>query len=420
MAHEEPSVRSEKQRGLKRRLLPFLLVVPIVLVPTISVLVAFGGSGSTLQVAPGAAGGVFHPVAGNFAPDGTALADCGHTYGCLEQAFGNLSFEQGPRRALAVFGKELDRNLDVERDCHRIVHTIGSAAYARYDGNVAKTFSQGSSICASGYYHGILERAFVGITSKAKLGAVARRLCVDAGIRRRGFLDYQCRHGLGHGFMIQTGYDLPMALSLCSGLGTGWDRVTCTSGSFMENVNTRFGFRSRFLDEKRPLYPCTDVARVFRASCYVRVTTWVLSLTKDDFSRTAAVCRSAGPRWSPFCFRGFGRDAVVDARYRDFRRVRELCALSGARIGDCYYGAARTFGDGEGATGVEGAARFCDSAPASERDHCVAGLGIVVGLLQPTGPAREAMCARLAAREAMACSASASAEVDPSGRGSWG
>jgi hypothetical protein len=366
------------------------------------------------------AGGVFHPVAGNFAPDDTELADCGHAYSCLEQAFGNISFKQGPRRALALFATKLDRNPDVARDCHRIVHTIGSAAYARYNGNVARTFSEGSSICASGYYHGILERAFVGITSKTKLGAVARRLCVDVGIRRRSFLDYQCRHGLGHGFMIQTGYDLPMSLSLCSDLGTGWDRVTCTSGSFMENVSTRFGFRSRYLDDKRPLYPCTDVATRFRASCYVRSTTWILQVDSNDFPRTAAVCRTAGALWSPFCFRGYGRDAVVDASYRNFGRVRALCGLTGASVGDCYYGAARTFGDGEGAKGLEQAARFCASAPAAVRDRCAAGFGIVVGLLAPNAPARRGMCARLAPQQTEACSAAATAEIDPSGRGAWG
>src|SRR5262245_24401557 len=362
MTIEETSVRSAESRNLKRRLLPFLLVIPLVAIPTIATLVAFGGSGSRVQVAEGAAGGVFHPVAGNFVPDDTVLTGCGHAYSCLEQAFGNISYSQGPRRAIALFTKDLDTNRDVERDCHRIVHTIGSAAYSRYHGNVARTFSEGSSICASGYYHGILERAFVGITSKDHHEKVARKLCVDVGIRRRSFLDYQCRHGLGHGFMIQTGYDLPMALSLCSGLGGGWDRITCTSGSFMENVSTRFGFRSRFLDEKKPLYPCTSIAQKYRASCYVRSTTWILQVTSDDFARTAAVCRSAGSRWAPFCFRGFGRDAVVDARYRDFRRVRELCALSGTFLADCYYGAARTFGDGEGAAGVKEAGRFCASA----------------------------------------------------------
>jgi hypothetical protein len=361
----------------------------------------------------------FHPVAGTFVPDGTRIETCEGRYSCLEQAFGNIAFGQGPKRALAVFDLELARNENVERDCHRIVHTIGSATYARYDGDVARTFAQGSSVCASGYYHGILERAFVGITSKAKLGEVARKLCLGVGIRRRSFLDYQCRHGLGHGFMIQTGYDLPTALSLCSGLGTGWDRVTCTSGSFMENVSTRFGYRSTWLDEDKPLYPCNRVAAQYRRSCFVRATTWILQVEKNDFGKTATQCARAA-RWAAVCFRGFGRDAVVEARYRDVRKVNALCRLSGRYIGDCYFGAARTFGDGEGLSGARRAARFCATAPEAHRASCTGGFGVIVGLVFATPDARRRACAQLAGRYANACAAAAEDEVDPSGRDAWG
>ena len=411
--------RSERH-GFWWRVLPLVLLIPLVVVPTVAMLLAFGGGGSTnVPIAAGSAGGAFHPVAGGFVADATALADCAGSYSCLEQAFGNIAFERGSKRALALFETELVRDKDVERDCHRIVHTIGSATYARYDGDVARTFAEGSSTCASGYYHGILERAFVGIESKAELGEPARELCVGVGIRRRSFLDYQCRHGLGHGFMIQTGYDLPTALSLCSALGSGWDRVTCTSGSFMENVSTRFGYRSSWLDEKDPLYPCYRVAVQHRRSCYVRATTWILQVEKNDFRRTADRCFAAG-RWAAVCFRGFGRDAVVEARYRDLRLVRTLCGLSGRYGDDCYFGAARTFSDGEGLAGARRAAAFCATAPEAYRSQCAGGYGIVVGLVFASPESRRRACARLSGRYADACAASAEEEVDPSGRNAWG
>lgn len=413
-------MRRARSRGLGRRALPLLLAIPLVAIPMVAFLIVGGGSSGAVPVAAGSAGGVFHPVAGSFVSDSTTLTECNGSYSCLEQAFGNIAYTHGPKRALAEFDARVGRNKIVEADCHRIVHTIGSATYARYDGNVARTFAEGSSVCASGYYHGILERAFVGITSKAELGRVARRLCVDVGIRPRSFLDYQCRHGLGHGFMIQTGYDLPTALSLCSSLGSGWDRVTCTSGSFMENVSTRFGFRSAWLDEKNPLYPCDSVAAQHRRSCYVRATTWILQVEKNSFSRTAATCASAGRKWAPMCFRGFGRDAVVEARYRDFAKVREFCGLAHRFAGDCYLGAARTFGDGEGLEGARRAAQFCATAATVYRSRCAAGLGIIVGLLRATQEARLRLCIQLTARDARACAEAAEAEVDPSGHDAWG
>ncbi len=169
--------------------------------------------------------------------------ECGTDAPCLEQAFGNLAFRNGPSRPWVVYEQKLVTDPAVEKDCHRIAHFIGSASLERFHGNVAKTFAQGSSLCVSGYYHGILERAFLGITNKAGLERKARGLCLADGIRRRGFLDYQCRHGLGHGLMIQSGYDLPLALDICARLGTGWDQKACASGAFMENINTAFGLQ---------------------------------------------------------------------------------------------------------------------------------------------------------------------------------
>ncbi|HEU0248563.1 MAG TPA: hypothetical protein VFR38_15915 [Gaiellaceae bacterium] len=402
------------------RALPFVLVVPLVVLSSIAYAISEGRQGDRLPVAQGAIGGSFHPVAGDFKPDATVLEECEGRYSCLEQAFGNIAYRSGPKRTLAIFEARIRADRVVQRDCHRIAHTIGSAVFARNDGNVARTFAEGSSVCASGYYHGILERAFVGTSTAAALSKKARTLCLDPTIRRRGFLDYQCRHGLGHGFMIQTGYDLPTALSLCGNLGTGWDEVTCTSGVFMENVSTRFGFRSRWLRESDPLYPCTSLERRYRASCYLRATTWVLELNQYDFADTARRCASVGSAWTPYCFRGYGRDAVVDARYESIRRVLALCRLAGSGRGACFYGAARTFGDGEGLAGARRAAAFCARAPRVYRGECSAGLGIVLGLLYPTDAGRRAACARLAPQHAADCARGATVEVDPSGRQAWG
>jgi len=412
---------SRPTRGFLVRGLPFLLAIPLIAIPAIAYLVLSAPSeGGGPALAQGSIGGAFHPVAGNFEPDTTQLEGCDGRYSCFEQAFGNIAYRKGPRQALRLFNARIGTDADVERDCHRIAHAIGSAVFARYDGNVARIFAEGSSTCASGYYHGVLERAFVGISSKSQLGKVARSLCLGDGIRRRGFLDYQCRHGLGHGFMIQTGYDLPTALSLCGRLGTRWDEVTCTSGAFMENVSTRFGFRSQWLQDDDPLYPCNRVQLRHRRSCYVRATTRILLLNDNDFAKTARTCESAGPRWASFCFRGYGRDAVVEARYLSTKKTLALCRLAGGGQRECLYGAARTFADGAGLQGARRAAAFCARAPRAGRSACVSGLGIVVGLLYPTNERRRVACARLTARYVDACTRAAIAEVDPSGRGAWG
>ena len=153
-----------------------LFVVPLLAVAAVAYFV-LKGEKSGVALAQGVSGGAFHPVAGNFEADDTELDSCGADYSCLQQGFGNVAYRKGAQAALELFDSEIEVNPHVKRDCHRIAHVIGSAAFAKYDGNVARTFALGSATCASGYYHGILERGFVGVNTKAKLVDVARELC---------------------------------------------------------------------------------------------------------------------------------------------------------------------------------------------------------------------------------------------------
>ena len=371
-----------------------------------------------VRVARGVVGGSFHPIAGKFTPDKTKLADCrAGDVRCFEQAFGNLAYQEGPRPALALFDQRRAVDKTVSTDCHRIAHMIGSAALAYFDGNVSQAYSHGSASCASGYFHGILERAFAKVRSERGLIRVARSLCRGAGVRRHGFLDYQCTHGLGHGLMIQTGYDLPTALRVCGRLQTRWDEVSCTGGAFMENGSSVYGLRSQWLKDDDPIYPCNRVKLRDKASCYLRVTTQILRTNRNDWADTAARCGAVTARWRQYCFRSYGRDTVQYAGGKS-RSIIRLCELARRVAGQCLYGAARTLADRD--ANPRQAAAFCRLAPAGQGGSCFAGLGLVVGLLQPTDRDRAKACAHLAGAYAHACLVAASGEVAPNGRGAWG
>ncbi|MBA2643285.1 MAG: hypothetical protein H0U82_10205, partial [Actinobacteria bacterium] len=213
-----------------------------------------------------------HPVAGNFKPDDTKLEQCSEQT-CVEQAYGNIAYYEGPKAAFTLVERLYAGGADP--NCHRIVHAIGGATLARNKKNVARTFAQGSSTCWSGYYHGVLERAFVDVASydPAALGAKSRDLCADRQVRKSTWLAYQCLHGLGHGLMITTGYQLPLSLEVCKRLASRWDRTSCKGGVFMENILTSYGGQSPWVRNDDPLYPCNWVAREDKYSCYQQATT---------------------------------------------------------------------------------------------------------------------------------------------------
>jgi hypothetical protein len=186
----------------------------------------------------------------------------------------------------------------------------------------------------------------------------------------------------------------------------------------MENINTQFGFRSPWLDDVDPLYPCGRVAARDKRSCYLRASWRILVLADGSFEDTAARCARLG-RWARACFHGYGRDAAEKARYVA-SGIRPLCDLAGDGEGDCLYGAARTIANASGRPGVEPARRLCAGAPPGHQANCFAGLGLVLGMLHPTPATRRAACVRVARSHAQACADAAEAEVDPSGRDSWG
>jgi hypothetical protein len=177
-----------------------------------------------------------------FKPDDKTVDGCEHGGGqsCFRQAFGNIAFREGPKKALRILGQDDLSVPAVHADCHQITHAVGHAALARYHGNAAEALSQGAMTCNSGYYHGVIERAFAGVP-REQVTRIARRLCTGHAVTKDEFLLYQCVHGLGHGLMIYSGLDLPWSLKTCDRLQTDFDRVSCTGGVFMQNLMPGMG-----------------------------------------------------------------------------------------------------------------------------------------------------------------------------------
>lgn len=325
-----------------------------------------------------------------FEPDDTTLDDCnGADPVCLQQAFANLTYEDGPKPALAEFERRMKTSPAVESGCHRIAHMMGAAALTRYEGSVGKAFAEGSAACWSGFYHGILERAFRDVPEE-KLGKVASGLCSDAEVRRVTFVLYQCVHGLGHGLMIYTGYDLPLSLKTCDELGEAWDRQSCTGGVFMENLQSSYGAVSKWLKPKDPIYPCNAVAERYKYYCYLMVTSRILPLVAYDWDKAVPQCRRSERRWISLCYQSLGRDASGQTR-QNSAEILVICAKAGSFERDCVYGAARDITSND--AGGRRTARFCLAAKQALRPQCFNGIGTILGGFKADTAGRRAECA---------------------------
>lgn len=311
-----------------------------------------------------------------FKPDETTLSECGTgDRRCYEQAFGNLANRRGPKVALERFERTIRTDPAVEADCHPIAHTIGGGALLHYRGNVGKAFAAGSVACGSGYYHGLLEWKLAGV-SERDVVHVARGVCADPAIRVSAFNYYQCVHGLGHGLMLYTGYDLPGALGLCHGLATSFDQVSCTGGVFMENQTSSYGIRSKWLKADDLIYPCNFVAARDKLYCYLLVTSQILPRVGWDWDETTRWCRLSDRGWVSYCFQSYGRDASGQARQNP-ERIIVICRHAGDMERECIFGAVRDILNNDSSD--LRARRLCESVPLKHRAYCFFGIGTILG-----------------------------------------
>jgi len=317
-----------------------------------------------------------HPVAGSFRPDDTKLEECSEQP-CIEQAFGNVAYYQGPRTAMSRFDEFIAEG---DPSCHRIAHAIGAASLVRYRGNVARTFAEGSSSCFSGYYHGVLERALVNVRSNDadRLGKVARGLCDDPDVLDSRWMAYQCFHGLGHGLMITTGYGLPTSLDACERIETYLDRTSCKGGVFMENISSSYGVTSQWVREDDPVYPCNAVDRNDKITCYGMVTSRILRVDGLDWENAAEICAGVEASFVKTCFRSLGRD-ISGQTHRDPAEIVELCAVTRSydAEGACISAAAMDMTSNY--TSGTQAAVLCETAGVALRGECYFSIGAVMG-----------------------------------------
>ncbi len=335
-----------------------------------------------------------------FKPDNTALASCGRfqTFGCYEQAFGNLTYREGPKPALALYQKDMSSIHIVDVDCHRIAHAMGAAALLRFKGDVGQAIAAGSALCGSGYYHGIMERALIG-TRIQGLASVARRLCSNSSVSSNEFLTYQCIHGLGHGLMIYTGDDLPLSLKTCDQLQTRWDQLSCSGGVFMENFTTFYKVRTHWVSSKDLLYPCDAVTVRYKYYCYDLVTAHILPAVHWNWKRAADVCWHAEKAWIAECFRSYGRDAWSTTGPSASWALR-LCRLAGSMQRECDFSVGLQIANDTAK--LAPAAAFCNRTVPGVRSYCFKGMGVTASVLAPGAEALNA-CASVAGRYTLAC-----------------
>lgn len=208
----------------------------------------------------------------------------------------------------------------IEIDCHQRAHDLGRYAYEIYG---AYAFALASHQCQAGSLHGSTEALFRD-RGTANLEADVAALCSNTPNR---FFHHQCVHGVGHGLLAWTSYELPDTLPMCDQLKTKLDRESCYSGVFMENIvgglSGGMGHITEYLSDD-PHYPCNTLEKRYISPCYYYQTSRMIQLFNRDFKKLASACSQSPDDAHRNCFLSMGRDVGQETR-GDPKASIELC-----------------------------------------------------------------------------------------------
>ena len=187
-------------------------------------------------------------------------------------------------------------------DCHQAAHSAGRFAYEL---SGSEAFQTCSAECHSGCYHGATEAYF----RDHGTADLADDLATICSAELSEFVGHQCFHGVGHGLMAFSDYELFEALALCD-LIPDWER-SCYSGVYMENVVGGLaadqGHHTQYLNDD-PHFPCNIVGEKYKLSCYGYQSSRMMQLFNGDFSAIARECAVLEDEYLRRCFVSMGRD----------------------------------------------------------------------------------------------------------------
>lgn len=280
-----------------------------------------------------------------FVVQGEELCVNSHTdFSCYEKFFQDTVAREGIPAAFAILRKAYQGNDYVRAQCHPLTHVIGRAA-AQLFPSVGEAYQHGDSFCWSGYYHGVME-GIIDVIGYSNITSSMDSICQDVALDRRYSFDhYNCVHGLGHGVMVLTQNELFDSLKICDNLKDSWERSSCWSGVFMENIiaDNKNHF-TKYLNPADPLYPCNALDEQYKGTCYLMQTSYMLKVTNEDFARVFALCGTAELAFQSVCYQSLGRDASGHS-VSDVQRTKAVCEMGKdfTQQSNCVIGAVKDF-----------------------------------------------------------------------------
>jgi hypothetical protein len=310
-------------------------------------------------------------------------------------------------------------------DTHLLGHGIGDILYEQMG-------MEGIKTCTDDLRNACSHSIVVGTFLEKGLDVLPQvvQLCKQAPGGKGAYT--MCVHGLGHGVLGYTEYNLRSAAEICGKTGTqefGFREVgECIGGAIMEMIagvhdpDAWVLQRDNYLTAEDPLSPCNQdyIPASAKSICYNYLTPHLMQLAGINlgnpdhqlYGKAMAFCEPiptymTGDRVA--CFGGFGKEFTVLANQRNVQNIENMddtkllsvyqwceSAKNDDAIGYCTDSALQSLYWG-GENDRQVSIRFCSVIPNSRHsDLCVRNLINAVGYYVQDASYKESFCSELA------------------------
>lgn len=323
--------------------------------------------------------------------------------------------------ALYAFDVLLEAELSPQINVHLLGHEVGAVLYKEKG-------IEAMELCTQDFRNACSHSVVIGIMSDYGEGSLETiaDICRQSPGGRGSYT--MCFHGLGHGVLAYTRYDLEKAIAMCEKVGTSeygnGETIECVGGAIME---MDFGIHDpekwqvqapKYYSKEDVLAPCTAafIPGTARPICYTYLTPHLMrragfdtgNLKNADYRDAFAFCDLL-PRNSheerDSCFGGFGKEFVGFAKKPDVRdfgsiqtpelvAIRAQCGQAGSAAGTaaCNSAALASLYWG-GESNPDASFRFCAIAGVAE-ETCYRELAGLISRYVPDVVGRTALCVR--------------------------
>lgn len=269
-------------------------------------------------------------------PEITELENKNLSFAELKKIFSDLANEKGAEYAFNVLKIA---PVSPNTDMHLLGHVVGDVLY-RQQG------VDGIKICTEDFRNACSHSIVVGLLldkGESALGDISAA-CRQAPGGSGAYT--MCYHGLGHGVLAYTNFELPRAINLCGKVSQGGsssqEAVQCIGGTIMEIISggdhdkEEWGKkRTNYLKADKPFFPCLNdfMPQNARPMCLTYLTPYLWEAvganlgnpTDADFEKSFKLCNELTDSSNRnICFGGFGKEFVGLAKARDIRNIENL------------------------------------------------------------------------------------------------